>query len=135
MRSRFNSMRLSLKLGLKMLIQGLAISICSSVYADEWTQAQYDQKIQSYVAVVNQTKQILDDPNARASAKSQQQALCLRIQSYKEIVKLSQDHLGLESAKMMLRVAQTFLDRQTQSFNAAGMNESLFCSNPQFKNG
>lgn len=128
-------MKRLLKLSLNIFIQGAVIGFCSSVYADELTQAQYDQKIQEYVEVVNQTKQVLDDPNALSNSKSQQQALCLRIQTYKTILKLSQDHIDLDSATMMVRVAQTFLDQQTRSFNASAMNEAIFCANTQLKNG
>lgn len=73
------------------VVGGLVVMMCTRVYADQLTQAQaqYNQKIQQYIEVVNQTKLILDDPDASASAKLQQQTLCLRIQTYKEILKLS----------------------------------------------
>lgn len=77
----------------------------------------------------------MGDPDASASAKLQQQALCLRIQTYKEILKLSQDHIGLDSAYMMSIVAQSFLGQQKQSFNTSAINEQVFCASTTLKNG
>lgn len=77
----------------------------------------------------------MGDPDASASAKLQQQALCLRIQTYKEILKLSQDHIGLDSAYMMSIVAQSFLGQQKQSFNTSAINEQVFSVSTTLKNG
>lgn len=90
----------------------------------------FDLKLKEYIDVVNQTKMVLDDPRATPSALEQRQALCLRIQAYKNIAKLSQDNLDLDSARLMNRVAQVFLERQEKSFNASAMSEQVFCANP-----
>lgn len=94
----------------------------------------FDLKLQQYIGVVNHTKTVLDDPNATPTALEQKQALCSRIQAYKNIVQLSQDHLELNSARLMHQVAEAYLERQHKSFNASAMNEQVFCANPIEKN-
>lgn len=88
----------------------------------------FDLKLQEYIDVVNQTKMVLDNPKATPSALEQKQALCKRIQAYKNIAKLSQENLELDSAPIMNRVSQNFLDRQEKSFNASAMSEQVFCA-------
>lgn len=115
----------------------LSILICFSVSTWANTVHQnpaFDLKLQQYIDVVNHTKTVLDDPNATPTALEQKQALCRRIQAYKNIVQLSQDHLELNSARLMSQVAQTFLERQDQSFKASAMSEQVFCANTIEKN-
>lgn len=115
----------------------LSILICFSVPTWANTAHQnyaFDEKLQQYIDVVNHTKTVLDDPNATPTALEQKQALCSRIQAYKNIVQLSQDHLELNSARLMHQVAEAYLERQHKSFNASAMNEQVFCANPIEKN-
>ncbi|AMW78925.1 hypothetical protein AMD27_08570 [Acinetobacter sp. TGL-Y2] len=88
----------------------------------------FDLKLQQYIDVVNHTKTVLDDPNATPTALEQKQALCMRIQAYKNIVQLSQDNLDLDSARLMNQVAQVFLERQRTSFQDSGVNVAIFCT-------
>lgn len=114
----------------------LSILMCFSVptWANTAHQSHaFDEKLQAYIDVVNQTKTVLDDPNATPTALEQKQALCMRIQAYKNIVQLSQDHLELNSARVMHQVAQTFLERQDQSFKASAMSEQIFCASMTLK--
>lgn len=94
----------------------------------------FDLKLQQYIDVVNHTKTVLDDPNATPTALEQKQALCMRIQAYKNIVQLSQENLELDSARLMHQVAQAYLERQHKSFSAAAMSEQVFCANTIQKN-
>ena len=115
----------------------LSILMCCSVPTWANTAHQndaFDEKLQAHIDVVNQTKTVLDDPNATPTALEQKQALCMRIQAYKNIVQLSQDRLQLNSARVMDQVAQAYLERQHKSFNASAMNEQVFCANPIEKN-
>lgn len=91
------------------------------------SEAEFNQQLQIYIDRVNQTKAILDDPNAPSSAEFQKQALCQRIQAYQNIAQFSQEHPENDSAKLMGSVAENYLARQKQSFEHAGWNVHIFC--------
>lgn len=113
------------------------LGMCSLVFSlqcfseqpsSKLTQEQYNQRIQQYTNQVNATKPILDDENVKIDATEQGKAFCSRIDAYQEIAKLSQDNIGLETANMMLMIAENFLDRQRQSIEQSGMTLDVFCA-------
>lgn len=91
------------------------------------TQQQYNQLITHFTNQVNATKKILDQ-SENADATAQRQAFCSRLEAYQHIAALSKDNLQLETASVMLMVANQFLDRQKQSLIDSGMTEQVFCA-------
>ena len=87
----------------------------------------FNQQLQSYIDTVNQTKLILDGETSTADAKTQQQALCQRIQAYQDIVKLTQSYPEFENALLMKMLAERYLAKQQASFTETGWNQSHFC--------
>ena len=109
----------------------LSISVSSLIHAEVIKLDQYQQKLDQYIAIVNESKKILDEPNTQFSATEQKQALCDRIQAYRGILDLTQNFPQQESAFMMKFVANSFLDRQKNSFDQSGMTEQVFCAKPE----
>lgn len=110
------------------------LSLATTLYAVEYSSEKYSleeytRHIDQQIAIVNQTKLVLDDPEAKPSLLDQKNALCQRIEAYKNIQELSHKHLDYENAFGMKMVAELFLDQQQQSFARAGMNETAFCGN------
>lgn len=89
----------------------------------------YQQQLDRYIEVVNKTKNILDDPQAKPSVQIQKQALCSRIEAYRSILALTQRYVDQDSAPMMKIIAEQYLERQKHSFEQVGMNETAFCAN------
>ena len=117
-----------------LMVSGL--SLASTLYAVEYSSEtysleEYTRQIDQQIAIVNQTKLLLDDPDAKPSALDQKNALCERIRAYKTIQTLSENHLHHENAFAMKMVSDLFLEKQQQSFAQAGMNESAFCGQPK----
>ena len=97
--------------------------------ATKLNQAQYNTRMQYYTDQVKASKAILDVENSSADAKQQKQALCTRIQAYQNITKWSQVNIQLESANMMIWVADQFLQRQKESMEQSGMTLDQLCVN------
>ena len=117
-----------------LMVSGLCVS--TTLYAVEYSSEKYSleeytRQIDQQIAIVNQTKLVLDDPDAKSSALDQKNALCERIRAYKTIQTLSQNHLHHENAFAMKMVSDLFLEKQQQSFAQVGMNESAFCGQPK----
>ena len=117
-----------------LMVSGL--SLASTLYAVEYSTEKYSleeytRQIDQQIAIVNQTKLILDDPDAKSSALDQKNALCERIRAYRNIQILSEKHLHHENAFAMKMVSDLFLEKQQKSFAQAGMNESAFCGHPK----
>lgn len=75
-----------------------------------------EDKLVQYITIVNDTKQVLDEPNAIVSEQKQKYALCQRIQAYQGILQLSEQHPQMENAAVMKLIAQNYLNRQQQIF-------------------
>ena len=86
-----------------------------------------ENKLEQYIAVVNDTKQVLDDPDAMANVQQQKYALCQRIQAYQDILQLTEQHPKMENAAVMKVIAQNYLTQQQQSFENSAMNQQAFC--------
>ena len=117
-----------------LMVSGL--SLASTLYAVDYSSEtysleEYTRQIDQQIAIVNQTKLVLDDPDAKSSVLDQKNALCERIRAYKTIQTLSQNHLHHENAFAMKMVSDLFLEKQQQSFAQAGMNEAAFCGQPK----
>ena len=84
-------------------------------------------KLEQYIAVVNDTKQVLDDPDAMANVQQQKYALCQRIQAYQDILQLTEQHPKMENAAVMKVIAQNYLTQQQQNFENSAMNQQAFC--------
>lgn len=92
------------------------------------TQDEYNQRIQNYTAQVNATKQVLDDEiMGNQDADQQRKAFCSRLEAYQGIAQISQENLQLDTANMMLMIANDFLDRQKQSMQISGVALEKFC--------
>ena len=112
------------------------LSLATTLYAVDYSSEtysleEYTRQIDQQIAIVNQTKLILDDPDAKSSALDQKNALCERIRAYRNIQTLSENHLHHENAFAMKMVSDLFLEKQQKSFAQAGMNESAFCGQPK----
>ena len=112
------------------------LSLASTLYAVEYSTEKYSleeytRQIDQQIAIVNQTKLLLDDSDAKPSALDQKNALCERISAYRNIQILSEKHLHHENAFAMKMVSDLFLEKQQKSFAQAGMNESAFCGYPK----
>lgn len=115
---------------LSRFISILSLSLASHSFAEDpqaLTQTQYNQLIAHFTKEVNATKKILDE-SENADASAQKQAFCARLNAYQHIAQLSQNNLQLETASVMLMVANQFLDRQKQSLVESGMTEQVFCA-------
>lgn len=116
----------------KMLLGILVILVSVQSFADQMTQKltqdEYNRKIQEYTDQVNATKLILDEPDAVTDAKQQKEAFCSRLEAYQNISMISKENIQLDTANMMFVIANNFLERQKQSFEASGMTSSVFCS-------
>lgn len=91
------------------------------------TQEQYNHLITHFTDQVNATKKILDE-SENADATAQKQAFCSRLAAYQHIATLSKNNIQLETASVMLMIANQFLDRQKQSLLESGMTEQVFCA-------
>ena len=94
------------------------------------TQAEYDQQLDAYTKVVNESKKVLDT-GAQVDAATQKKAFCGRLDAYQNILRLSKENPNLENAYLMGVIAERYLSRQKQSMNSAGMTEGFFCGSPQ----
>jgi len=125
---------MKLNLNLLFSISLLAGVVLPSVaYAADMplTQSAYDQKIQYYTDIINQSKRVLDDPSSTADSESKSKSFCARIDAYMQIEKLSKDNIQLDMAPLMHLAAQNFLERQQKSLNISGMNTEFMCSAKQ----
>lgn len=91
------------------------------------SQQQFDQKLDEYTAVVNQSKKVLDGEQKNVDADVQKKAFCSRLDAYENILRLSKENPKLENAYLMGVIAERYLSRQKQSMNSAGMTERFFC--------
>lgn len=91
------------------------------------TQDQYNQLIDQFTNKVNATKKVLDE-SENADASAQKQAFCTRLYAYQQIADISKNNLNLDTANLMLIIANQFLERQKQSFVASGMTQEVFCA-------
>lgn len=117
------AMKLKLAFTFSLCLTGIRLA-----HAEVLTQQDYDQKVEQHRQVIQQTKVILDDPESKADAKTQSQALCDRLNAYEQIAQLSQDNPTLDLAPMMLMVARTYLDKQQKSLTKSGMTSGAFCA-------
>ena len=92
------------------------------------TQTQYQDLLNQYTQIVNDSKKILDDPTSQATAEQQKQAFCARYHAYKNIAEISEYNPNLYPAPVMLMVAKRYLEQQHNSFTASGMTEQVFCA-------
>ena len=128
---RLNLMRRSIVLGLCGAV--LSVQCVAESHSKTLSQAQFDQRIQMYTDQVNATKHILDEENVTVDATEQRRAFCSRLEAYQEIAELAQQNIGLDTANMMLIIANNFLDRQKQSMAQSGMTVGVFCANQAAK--
>lgn len=96
------------------------------------TQDQYNQLIDQFTNKVNATKKVLDE-SENADASAQKQAFCTRLYAYQQIADISKNNLNLDTANLMLIIANQFLERQKQSFVASGMTQEVFCASVKVK--
>lgn len=96
------------------------------------TQDQYNQLIDQFTNKVNATKKVLDE-SENADASAQKQAFCTRLYAYQQIADISKNNLNLDTANLMLIIANQFLERQQQSFVASGMTQEVFCGSVKVK--
>ncbi|WP_151961148.1 hypothetical protein [Acinetobacter bereziniae] len=107
---------------------GLMTSVFAKDQTQKLTQDEYNQRIQNYTAQVNATKQILDDEiMGNQDADQQRKAFCSRLEAYQGNAQISQENLQLDTANMMLMIANDFLDRQKQSMQISGVALEKFC--------
>jgi uncharacterized protein YeaC (DUF1315 family) len=113
------------------------ISICIAfnniALAEKLPQADYDRFIAQQTKIVNETKQILDQPDSHAGTHSQRQAFCQRLTAYQAIQNVSEENQELDLAPTMAMIARNFLERQSQSMNASGMTTAVFCKSREVK--
>ncbi len=107
----------------------LSLQCFAELPSNQLSQEQYNQRIQQYTDQVNATKHILDEDDLKVDATEQRKAFCSRLEAYQGIAALSQQNIGLDTANMMLIIANNFLDRQKQSIEQSGMTLAVFCSN------
>ncbi|KQX03709.1 hypothetical protein ASC84_03120 [Acinetobacter sp. Root1280] len=120
--------RFTLTLCSIVLSSGLSTQSFAEPSTQKLTQEQYDQCIQTYTDQVNETKHILDEAHSTITAIEQHQAFCSRLDAYQAIARISIENLELNTANMMLMIANNFLDRQKQSIEQSGMTLERFCS-------
>ncbi|MFW2081040.1 hypothetical protein ACNPQK_08690 [Acinetobacter guillouiae] len=120
--------RFTLTLCSIVLSSGLSMQSFAEPSTQKLTQEQYDQRIQTYTDQVNETKHILDEAHSTITAIEQHQAFCSRLDAYQAIARISKENLELDTANMMLVIANNFLDRQKQSIEQSGMTFERFCS-------
>lgn len=120
--------RFTLTLCSIVLSSGLSTQSFAEPSTQKLTQEQYDQRIQTYTDQVNETKHILDEAHSTITAIEQHQAFCSRLDAYQAIARISIENLELNTANMMLMIANNFLDRQKQSIEQSGMTLERFCS-------
>lgn len=107
---------------------GLMTSVFAKDQTQKLTQDEYNQRIQNYTAQVNATKQILDDEiMGNQDPDQQRKAFCSCLEAYQGIAQISQENLQLDTANMMLMIANDFLDRQKQSMQISGVALEKFC--------
>ncbi|WP_173910610.1 hypothetical protein [Acinetobacter sp. Marseille-Q1618] len=104
----------------------------SKIKNQNLTQDQYNQLIDQFTNEVNATKKVLDE-SENADASAQKQAFCTRLYAYQQIADISKNNLNLDTANMMLIIANQFLERQKQSFIASGMTQEVFCASVNIK--
>ncbi|WP_445115932.1 hypothetical protein [Acinetobacter sp. WZC-1] len=123
---------------LKYVLLGCGLVFFPMAYAEKLTQQQYDDIMETYTDQVNRSKKILDHPAGQADAvrkdavhtdsETQKQAFCSRMQAYHQIAAISQQNAELDTAQMMLMIAQNYLEKQNQRLNDSGMTEQVFCA-------
>ena len=91
------------------------------------TQQQFDQKLDEYTKIVNESKKVLDGEQKDPDAEVQKKAFCGRLDAYENILRLSKENPQLEGAYLMGVIAERYLSRQKQSMNSAGMTDRFFC--------
>ena len=107
---------------------GLMSTFSNANSTGKLTQVEYNQLIQQYTNQVNETKKILDEPEAHSNVTMQKQAFCSRIEAYEHIANLSKENTELETANIMFTIAHNFLERQKQTFIDSGMTAQVFCA-------
>ena len=107
---------------------GLMSTFSNANSTGKLTQVEYNQLIQQYTNQVNETKKILDEPEAHSNVTMQKQAFCSRIEAYEHIANLSKENTELETANIMFTIAHNFLERQKQNFIDSGMTAQVFCA-------
>ena len=120
----------AMKLNFFITIALLGYLSSSAVYAQsgQLSQQAYDQKMQYYRDVINQSKTVLDDPASTADADAKSRSFCERIHAYRQIEKLSSENRNLDMAPVMQMAAQNFLDRQQKSLHGSGMSTEYMCA-------
>jgi hypothetical protein len=106
---------------------GLSLSSFAEQMGPKLTQDEFNQLIQRYTRQVNATKQILDEEQSKYSATEQRKAFCSRLDAYQEIALISRENMQLDTANMMLSIANNFLLRQEQTMQQSGMKAEMFC--------
>lgn len=86
----------------------------------------YKSQLEQYIAIVNDTKQILDEQQ-NTSPKQQKEALCQRIDAYQGILALTEQFPNAENSQMMHVIAQNYLNQQMKVLQTKGMTEQAFC--------
>ena len=88
----------------------------------------YQQKLDHHMQMIDRTKLVLDAQEITATPSEQQQALCERLNAYREIVLLGDEFAELAQAQSMKRVAQFYLNQQSASFQHAGIALEQWCT-------
>lgn len=112
---------------MKWIICSLICFMSSGASAEMLTQAEFDQQLNAYTKIINESKKLLDSGNQQADAEAQKAALCRRLSAYHAILALAEAHAELESAAIMKYVASRYLERQKQSLDRSGMTERFVC--------
>jgi hypothetical protein len=87
----------------------------------------YQQKLDHAMQRIEQTKLILDDTEITATPLEQQKALCDRLNAYREIILLAEEFDQVEQAHAMKRVAQFYLNQQSEQFDQSGITLETWC--------
>lgn len=111
-----------------MLCIMLSMSCLAESETQKLTEDEYNQRIQSYTEQVNATKKILDVEDSKASAKEQHDAFCSRLTAYQQIALMSKQNPELDTANIMLVIANRYLEQQKQSMEQSGMTLDVLCS-------
>ena len=91
------------------------------------TQQQFDQKLDEYTEIVNESKKVLDGEQKDTDTSVQKKAFCNRLDAYENILRLSKENPKLDGAYLMGVIAERYLTRQKQSMTSAGMTDRFFC--------
>ena len=66
------------------------------------TQTQYQDLLNQYTQIVNDSKTVLDDPASSATAQQQKQAFCARYHAYKNIAEISKERIRRAGKKILV---------------------------------